>query len=488
MNTLFCLGTFQAIANLPPLLAVAEAGDQVIFLDSKAVDSQKIIRLLPKNLRTQTLKISDALPKIIEEVSNFLSTVPKEQSIYFIFNGGTKLSSLAVLEALRERAPSIIYGQEKPCEYWECESKLQEVKRFFYPTAGITLEMVLASNGVELFGSENKKIYSYQAIENIFSKNFSYKLADTIHFYDNYFDRFNNNAIREILSFDNLLKVNRKAIVSWQNVLIDLIQQPLKEKAIIEGVYQATLILLSLSEEEQRTYLEKALQDENLERVCQSNILIFLSKNYPSYQSKLISNYESLKGFYNKFLRALEITPVVPTGENLGIGRVFEEATAARTIDFLKNNPDFQKIISEIWLNVKICNQKNPETVTAEYDVLILLKNAILLHLECKSGSFKQKDIDARQYVMQGITSKLAKFYIVSPLFTNLQRKPYFASMLENFKALEKQRDTAYFFLTIPNQPNTFTYQDDEQQKTVPIPTFEDSLKKILQPYLSTSI
>lgn len=492
MNTLFCIGTFQAIANLPPLLAVAQAGDQVIFLDSQAVSkkqsSARLIKLLPANLHAQSLAIPDALPEIIEKIRNFLSTIAQDQKIYLIFNGGTKMASLAILEALRPYQPKIIYGQEQPCEYWQCGSDLKTVENFYYQSQGITLEQLLGSNEVEIFDNTHKLLYRYQNFYAQLPKDFGYVLADTMKIYEAYY-KGKGNTPEGFLNFDDLLRFKSEELVTWQNILIDLVRQPLKEKAIMEGIYQATLNFLDVPEESQETYLRSALSNPQLVTVFQNNILIFLSKNYPSPQPNLIPKHESLKGFYNKFLSVLQLKTIAANASptKIPIGNIFENAVAARTIDFLKQNKSYQNIIAEIWLQVKVAHKNKPEITIAEYDVLILLKNAVLLHLECKSGGFEQKDLDARQYVMQSSTSKLAKIYIVSPLFTDLQKNPCFAAMQKNVETFQNQRDTNYLFLTLPNQPNTFTYIDQSgEQKTVTVPTFEDSLKRILQPYLST--
>jgi hypothetical protein len=484
MNTLFCIGTFQAIANLPPLLAVAEAGDQVVFLDSSKVDSQKIIPLLPKNLQAKAIKISDDLPKIIEEVRNFLSTIPEQQKIYLIFNGGTKLSSLAVLEALRERQPSIIYGQEQPCEYWQCDTKLTTIQTRYYQSPNITLEQLLASNGIQMSGSDALCLYQNGVFpQETLARTFGYSFEETLNFYEK--RSRPQRPPGQFFSFDVLQEMAMEDCITWQNQLIAIAQENAQLNQKYEKMYRATLNLLSIQEAREKSdKLTVALNTPALTTVA-DNIYAFLKRNYPAKEKKLIPQATHLKGFYNKFLECLKIKTNVNAPS---IGRVFEEATAARTIDFLKNNLDFQKIISEVWLNVKICNQDKTEIVTAEYDVLILLKNAILLHLECKTGDFTQKDLDARLLVMQESSSKLAKLFIVAPLFTQLSQSLYFAQMKKSFVTLTEQKKLKCFFLTLPNQPNTFTYQDDEEKKTVSIPTFEDSLKKILQPYLSTSV
>jgi hypothetical protein len=63
--------------------------------------------------------------------------------------------------------------------------------------------------------------------------------------------------------------------------------------------------------------------------------------------------------------------------------------------------------------------------VLAQFDVLLVLKNGILWHLECKTFTTHQKDLDARLFTLQRAGSQLARMAVCAPLLTHHVGEPW---------------------------------------------------------------
>lgn len=66
-------------------------------------------------------------------------------------------------------------------------------------------------------------------------------------------------------------------------------------------------------------------------------------------------------------------------------GKWFEGAVANRVVDLLLNRPELAVPVVGVWCNVEIAIPESPEVVDSEFDIAILLCNATLLHIECKT-------------------------------------------------------------------------------------------------------
>ena len=163
-------------------------------------------------------------------------------------------------------------------------------------------------------------------------------------------------------------------------------------------------------------------------------------------------------------------------GEN--IGRSFESAVAHRVLAHLDNRQVWHDIVSEIWLGVPV-KRPHEDVPAAEWDVLLLLRNGVLLNIECKTGQATQKELDSLWHAMREGSSSLATMWLCSPLPTGLAGRRWFGK-------LHSHRDRAawlqrpHLAWTLPGQRPD--YWLDGQHFSVP--SFEAQLDDLMQPYL----
>ncbi|RME80905.1 MAG: hypothetical protein D6771_08905, partial [Zetaproteobacteria bacterium] len=158
------------------------------------------------------------------------------------------------------------------------------------------------------------------------------------------------------------------------------------------------------------------------------------------------------------------------------IGPRFERAVANRIRRFLAERPALAKVIRELRLNAKVPG--------AEWDVVLVLVNGILLHLECKTWRVSKKDMDARIHVMRSASSRLAQTCLVAPMFPEFADKPWFCDMHDNFQrmlgfgvpvlayTMEGARPAQTY--RIPGRQGEFRWPDP----------FEEALERLLAPYV----
>ncbi|GIX40835.1 MAG: hypothetical protein KatS3mg129_0568 [Leptospiraceae bacterium] len=171
------------------------------------------------------------------------------------------------------------------------------------------------------------------------------------------------------------------------------------------------------------------------------------------------------------------------------LGEYFEDLVANRLLNFITNNPKYLKIIQEIYKNVHISSKNGVDNYQAEFDIIIVLKNGILLYIECKSGLISQKDLDAKFANLQRVSSLFSQMIITVPVID--LNKPY-----ENKKCLERYikkvterekyiANKKYYFLPFTeslNYKNKIEFEFENRQYQYE--TFENTLSKILDEWL----
>ncbi len=214
-------------------------------------------------------------------------------------------------------------------------------------------------------------------------------------------------------------------------------------------------------------------------------------------QPSLLLNIGPLESFYNQLRELYLIAKLVAPGRGrtmfrlteirprLDIGRIFEAGVTARVQRYFADNPSIAACIAEIWMQTKINVQKDKDKVVQEFDVLLVLKNAVLLHLECKTGGIETKDMDARLLNITQAGSSLARQYLVAPVFTAYSQALWFRAMHETAQKIGTVRSAPPLYFTLPGQPPSYHYPGAQgKPETFTIEPFEDSLTKILRPYL----
>ena len=117
------VATGQAAANLPPILEMACPDDRVLWLESQSarrggwaqgpravLAERQVPSFDPVSVADEPAAIVDAVRQALVERSGYRPV--------FVYNGGTKLTSLALDRVLRDSSPPILYGLERPAELW----------------------------------------------------------------------------------------------------------------------------------------------------------------------------------------------------------------------------------------------------------------------------------------------------------------------------------------------------------------------------------
>src|SRR5262249_11028702 len=117
------------------------------------------------------------------------------------------------------------------------------------------------------------------------------------------------------------------------------------------------------------------------------------------------------------------------------IGTAFENAVARRVYCWLEAAK--HPAVQSAWRNVKVYRGE-PDPV-AQLDVVLVLKNGLLLHLECKSFTVDLKDLNSRLYVLQQAGSLGARMAVCAPVLTGFAAQEWFSGQHERRLWFERQ-------------------------------------------------
>jgi hypothetical protein len=128
--------------------------------------------------------------------------------------------------------------------------------------------------------------------------------------------------------------------------------------------------------------------------------------------------------------------------------------------------------VQSLWFRVQVTRKQVPDRPDAEFDILLVLKNGILLHLECKSAEIDARDMDVRTHRLQQAGSQLAKLVIVLPLYTRQADSPWFAE-LHAARIRAEQAGLTVLPFTWDGQPEHYLIPDSDPPKEAECLPFE---------------
>ncbi len=164
------------------------------------------------------------------------------------------------------------------------------------------------------------------------------------------------------------------------------------------------------------------------------------------------------------------------------IGPAFERAVLRRVHAWLESAK--HSGIRSAWHNVQVATTRDPHLLRAEFDILFVLTNGVLWHLECKSFEAKVKDLDARLFNLQKASSQLAQMALCGPLLTKYADQPWFASQHKLRRLAEGLHHLVYIPFTLPGQPESYEIDEPGTPKQkIDCPTLEKALEKALGGY-----
>lgn len=167
--------------------------------------------------------------------------------------------------------------------------------------------------------------------------------------------------------------------------------------------------------------------------------------------------------------------------QQASLGKQFEQSVARAVARFLTENPDLARPVVEVRQGLVVAKRETPELTFAEYDVAILLENAMLIHLECKSGALDEKDLFARLAKLREVGGQAAQQVLCVPLRT--EPADQLAHTHETLQRLQRLCQVSpNFQLLVYTEPGQAPAYEVEGQR-YEFPTFEQGLRQLLAPF-----
>lgn len=436
------IATGQNIANVAPLLAVARPSDHVVFIESETAGRQRWGETAQEVLRRHGLDLQQSLRLPSNEPNHFYERArvycwPTGEKV-IIGNGGSKPQSMALYEALRQNAPAILYNSDAPCELlWYPHGPQAAAERRPYPDTPLRLEDVVTLRGMTIVSKGEALWINGRLTEN------GLALAATCEGYGFAAEpTFALHRQHAQIAARRAMRSGREALPRWKH---------------IASVAPALLAPFS------RAF-------ERLPLVRRGNL------------------DEMEKGLFNAAVKAAENAlrqqPDDGTVAVSPLGPAFERALAARLCHWLRDDgASLHPIVQGVWKNVKFASNRAPDNMTIEADLILLLKNGLLIAFEAKSHAAELKDLDARLINLQRVGSQLARLIVCSPLYSAAQKEDWFEEHWR-FAKLLKRHDIEHIAFTLPGQPESFRTLENSRSSETLVKPFEQALRHIFAKYL----
>ncbi|MBK1694131.1 hypothetical protein CKO09_05180 [Chromatium weissei] len=423
-STVFvALSTSQNIANILPILELAQCGDQVLWIESATAKKSNWSTGACDVLRQQgvtaihLIEVDDEPASIHRVLRQHPLITTTGNIIKLVANGGTKLQMMAAAKALNGHLDELLYNSDRVCVL-ERERDNQPINATFYSRHQVDLSEVLACNNREIVSSHERRVWPTTELP---------------------------KKPRYGLDVDYTRDCHQR-IFDWIQTHPDA-----PKKAFS---YQ------------QATQLAPEYGDQFQAQICKA---CNLEINESSKIKK--RNLEALYNCAHQLDR--EAWNCVGDDEAPNIGRELEDAVAARVVCWLKTNPRFEQIVQSVWCNVKVRQRGKKEDV-AELDTALLLKNGILLHLECKSFDAKIKDMNSRLGELQRSSSQLARIAICAPSYPVFENEKWHQALSKKTAAMREWKQFKFIAFTFPHQNDATEI------------TFENAMTQWLESYLPT--
>ncbi|NLF17976.1 MAG: hypothetical protein GX595_12110 [Lentisphaerae bacterium] len=497
-TTFLAVATGQNVANLPPIIELAEPGDRVLWVVSpeaergrwadggSAVLGKRGLVVLPP-ARVEDINDPRALLKGVQEPLHRAAV--EADRLMVVLNGGQKLTPIG-LQVLVNRvgieSSTLLYGQSQPAELWLIDPDSWHVERRAY-TRTMALPEVLASSQYAIINAgEARQVWPRLANGRGPCAAYPEDADEANRFHRDHHTR-NRATHFELFApdYDELEKLlGADAVEAWAAVADYVLSSD--DLGSCRPLYEATARLLgcdafvphwSALSERSKARIASGLEDiVNQARkwrhaVPPKSTHPLRNRVYCVVRCRLREESEG------RMARRRPHQGIAP------IGPAFESAVERRLISWLEQERGAGGAIAEAWASVQA---GAPETnrVNAEFDLILVLANAILVHLECKSFSAEQKDLDARLTTLQATASRLAEMVVVGPVFSQFAGEDW----MRHVEVLRSRVDglgrARFVPFTLPGQPESYVRQTVEGgDRPITVPPFERSLSELLSKY-----
>lgn len=433
-NLFIAISTGQNIANVYPILERAQPHDRIVWLESPLAQTSRwsdaaMAVLRQHGFRQQQQKIlsSEAVSLVAVAIQDLIAAYPAHSPI-FVANGGTKLQALAAY--IRSDLP-VLYSLDRPCAYeWYPHGILRAGERLPYQRHYLDLDDILQLRGMERKNTDAACIwgkYAQPPKPTWYGQN----IAETITLHDQH----HAFALQRVPS------------------------DPLPGDVLWQAVQQHQQPALAAMRKQLRAWASRLPSDGLLQNIALSS-------------RKMFANAES----------ALQQQSPPPQHS---LGSLFEQAVAQRTCQWLDNNPQLATCVQSVWLNTQIGKVGKEQPIVIETDILLVLKNGVLIHLECKSHKADNKDLDARLLNLQNVSSLQARMIVCSPCYTAYTHKSWFRTQHEFKTRVESLNAFTWLPFDLAGQPKHYTLPDESQHTQHTCGYFEEGLETLLTPFVA---
>jgi len=437
------IATGQNIANLPPILELAEKGDAVLWILSLeartgkyAEGSERVLkhygleRLKPLNVRT----VSEPAT-LVRELRAWFATRPKwaAADTYVVLSGGTKLSAIGLEHGVQNERRCFLYSADQPVELWRFEGRLDRPpQRQPYKRCQLDLPDILVANRSATYEKQVEGTRIWPACQ-IRTPEYGRDVDHTIAWHEDAY--FCADAGNQTTEDDTEWNIARVCEVLGSEYLANKARALLSELADRSSteIYQRLYAIRAQWMEEAKAKRKRALY---------------------------VRRYGA-------------------------IGPAFERFVAYRVQRFLNNTRC--SIVKSAWANVAVSREDEKGQARGELDVAVVLRNGIVLHLECKAGQPAVKDLYARITALQRATSRLARMYVCLPAIPAAQPLDETASVPGWFALQERTREILenaslqIIDVDVGLERRSSYVRNGQRVEVVP---FERSLERILAPFL----
>jgi hypothetical protein len=403
------LSTSQNITNLLPILELAERGDRVLWIESARAQhdrwSEMPLAVLKQHnvVDIETVSLADDSPEsVYRALAERTPTLPR--NVRLLGNGGTKPQMLAAAAALVGRIHEFLYNHDNECvlQCYQGGPQGRMIARP-YQRHGLDLGDVLKCRNMQIKPDAERRIWP------------------------------NSGPLPPLPDYGTDPSVTRdhhRRIWEWER---QRLEPPSRR--------------LGFKDAERFAPDQTASLERNILHAC----------GCPGTQRVDRTALENVYNSAHKLSKlAAENQPKrTPPEEAPDIGQELEEAVSARLLHWLHAKPTFAAIVQSVWKNVKICRNDGKEA-NQELDVVLMLKNARLFHLECKSFMTTAKEMDASLGGLQRNTTQLATMAICVPSYPEFERDEWCKQLKDNIKTMKKWQRFDVIEFTMPERRPSF--------------------------------
>lgn len=459
------ISTGQQIANLPPILEYAVKGDLVLWLESEqAIRANWTFGawqvLQARGLEQCKAPISGDMDEPVAVADSFIAAVKEVgvagsecSQMNIVLNGGKKLTPIGIVAAVQEMQASealtcnvcFLYGDNQPVQMKTHASTIMEYQQINRYDAGrmLSVDEIFSINGLRKPQINRRWMWGQDCESEAYGVDET--LTRLVH--DCYVRGFDSDtgSLTNTTNWPAYERWTPRSKEAWRNQIEKRLQSV--KPAVIDNLDTLALQLSATV----RKFNPRIMQRELEEDECTE-----LGK----------------EGWADKAGR-------------MRLGFRFELAVWRRTITFLDAHPEYMSIVRECLLSVQVDREGRREK---DLDVVLVLSNGILIHLECKTWTFKKKDADARLLVLQKASSRLARMYAVAPMFPSMADAAWFPKMHDRYGNMKNNLGAANVLAyTMPDPPDEYSVHISSRNETVCFqspPSFEESMQNTLRPFL----